>query len=300
MLTLAALIWLVTVMGAEFWTARAPAASHDQAATSSTTVADAQADELLADAITQFDRYSSVSARVRQQVDLFGQRLVGSGVYMQVRGSFGNNLTRFELKMQLQEKVSTMLEVCDGEYLWTTRDLKNGDPIPEINKIDVQRVLRARPAAGQGGAIPRLALGGFSRFLLSLQQGFHFGAVREDHLGELPVYQLHGVWKPAQLVQLLPEQKAAIEAGQGGDLNKLEPHVPDEVFVYLGKEDLFPYRVEFRRNHRPLVSCEVSELQLNLPLDLNLFQFDAGVKEQQAPDTTTQFLTQYGLVERPD
>lgn len=297
MLTLAALIWLVTVMGTQYWTARTTAANHDLAATSGEKNAEVPADELFAQAITQYDRYSSISARVRQQVDLFGQRLVGSGVYLQVRGSFGNNLTRFELKMQLQEKVSTMLEVCDGEYLWATRDLKNGDPVSEFNKVDVQRVLRAKPAAGRGAAIPRLALGGYSRFLLSLQQGFRFAAVENDRLGELPVYRLHGVWKPVQLVQLLPEQKAAIEAGQRADLKKLELHVPDEVFVYLGQEDLFPYRVEFRRGGRPLVSCEVSELKLNLPLDLNQFQFDAGVKEPLAPDTTTQFLAQYGLVE---
>ncbi|MDZ4782602.1 MAG: hypothetical protein SGJ19_20335 [Planctomycetia bacterium] len=297
MLTLAAVFWLATVVGTELWTAKAPAASPEPAGTSNQATTDVKADELLADAVEQFDRYSSVSARVRQQVDLFGQHLVGSGTYMQVRGAFGNNLTRFELKMQLQEKVSTMLEVCDGEFLWATRDLKNGDPVPEISKVDAARVLRAKPAAGQGSAAPRLALGGFSRLLLSLQQGFRFDAVAHDQIGDIAVYKLHGTWKPAQLVALLPAQKAAIEAGQGGDLEKLEPHVPDEVFVYLGAEDLFPYRVEFQRHGNTLLNCEVTELQLNLPLDMNLFHFDAGARELQTPDTTAQFLAQYGLVE---
>ena len=297
MLTLAAVFLAAGVIGTEFWTARAPAANPGTAGTSADKPADLRADELLADAVARYDRYTSVSARIRQQVDLFGQHLVGAGTYTQVRGAFGNNLTRFELKMQLQDKISTLLEVCDGTYLWTTRDLKNGDPVPEISKVDVQRVLKAKPSAGQGGATPRLALGGFSRLLLSLQQGFHFDTVEEDHIGDLAVYRVHGAWKTSQLVALLPAQRAAIEAGQGADLEKLEPHVPDEAFVYLGAEDLFPYRIEFRRNGATLVNCEVTELQLNLPLDIHQFQFDAGAREFQAQDTTAPFLGQFGLVE---
>lgn len=296
MLTLAAVIWLAFVMAGGLWAEKPADRAADGAGEA---IADVRGDEVLAKAIAELDRYATISARVRQQVDLFDQHLVGSGVYLQSKGAFGFNLTRFELKMQLQDEVSRMLEVCDGEFLWTTRDLKNGDPSPLFNKVDVKRVLAARPSAGQGGAIPRLALGGFSRFIQSLRQGFAFHEVTEDFLGDLPVYRLHGVWKPAQLVQFLPEQKAAIEAGQGGDLRKLEPHVPDEVFVYLGQEDLFPYRVEFRRNGEPLVNCEVSELQINVPIDKTQFQFDPGPKKQEVPDTTTQFLMQYGLEERP-
>jgi hypothetical protein len=292
MLTLAAVMWLAFVMADGLW-ADNPVSRAGEA------IPGVTGDEVLAKAIAELDGHTTISARIRQQVHLFDQHLVGSGVYLQAKGAFGHNLTRFELKMQLQDEVSRMLEVCDGQFLWATRELKNGDPVYPLNKVDVKRVLSARPAAGQGGAIPRLALGGFSRFIQSLRQGFEFHETAEDFLGDLPVYRLRGVWRPEQLVQFLPEQKAAIEAGQGGDLRKLEPHVPDEVFVYLGQDDLFPYRIEFRRDGSPLVNCEVSELQLDVAIDPAQFQFDPGPKKQEIPDTTTQFLLQYGLEERP-
>lgn len=297
MLTLASVIWLAFVVGTELLAKKSPETPTPPTSEAGEGARSIAADDVLAKAIAQLDQHSSISARLRQQVNLFGQHLKGSGIYVQKQGAFGHNLTRFELKMQLQDQVSTMLEVCDGEFLWATRELKNGDSVHPMNKVDVQRVLRARPAAGQGGAIPRLALGGFSRFVQSLREGFKFDEIVEDTLGDLPVYRLHGVWRPAQLAQFLPEQKAAIEAGQGGDLKKMEQHVPDEVLVYLGADDLFPYRVEFRRDGDLLVSCEVSELQLNAPLDPTQFQFDPGPKQEEIPDTTTQFLTQSGLVE---
>jgi len=292
MLTLAAGIWLALVVAGGIWGEKPTAGAGE-------VVPGVQGDDVLAKAVEELDRHTTISARIRQTVDLFNQHLVGSGVYLQSKGGYGHNLTRFELQMQLQDDVSRMLEVCDGEYLWATRELKNGDPVHPFNKVDVKRVLSARPAAGQGGAIPRLALGGFSRFIQSLRQGFTFHETTEDFLGNLPVFRLRGVWKPAQLVQFLPEQKADIEAGQGGDLRKLEPHVPDEVFVYLGQDDLFPYRVEFRRDGHPLVNCEVSELQIDVAIDPRQFQFDPGPKKQEVPDTTAQFLAQYGLTEQP-
>ncbi len=117
MLTLATVIWLACVVGTELWADKPTPAGPGKAAAVATAGVETSVDKLLADSIAQLDRYVTISARIRQQVDLFDQHLVGSGVYMRQRAAHGRDLARFEMKMQLQDEVSTLLEVCDGAYL---------------------------------------------------------------------------------------------------------------------------------------------------------------------------------------
>jgi hypothetical protein len=115
------------------------------------------------------------------------------------------------------------------------------------------------------------------------------------------VWSLQGEWDPTRLAEMLPDQKARLEAGQGADLSRLAPQVPERVTIMLGRDDLFPYRIEYARRQpvdkkkpsasgqmKQIVLLELFEVQLNVPVDPRLFVYNPGGLEPT--DQTTTFL----------
>jgi hypothetical protein len=251
---------------------------------------------------------SSVSARVRQRVDLFGKRqYVGSGTYQEQQSDSGR-LFRVELKIKLEDDASTSLEVFDGRYLWTYRKLGS----ETLSQVDVGRVAKTLkeknrlPQPGQIGTWP--GLGGLPRLLRGLNAAFDFSGVEDaaftiaDQVPaqELPVWRLSGSWKPERLAKLLPDSAEDIKQGNPVNLEKLPLHLPAQVVVSLGKDDLFPYQIDYRRpaakqfwnrggsEGRSILMIEFPEVELNVPVEASQFTYKPG---NLAPtDRTAAFL----------
>ena len=96
-----------------------------------------------------------------------------------------------------------------------------------------------------------IGLGGLEETLRNLSAQFRFYQVNDASLGADRRTALVGLWTDALVLQMLPDQKVAIEGGKSPDLSRLAPHVPDHVVLLLGPDDLFPYRIEFRRSTDP-------------------------------------------------
>jgi hypothetical protein len=269
-----------------------------------------QPQALLAAAARELEARDSVSAEIRHEVDLFGKHLVGSGHYWEQRQD-GVNLMRLELKIQLGDQTSSLLEVLtppgpNGQFLWTSRKLSGK---VELSRIDVSRarkaLSKAAGSAGPGDTSIMPGLGGLSKVLRGLYRFFDFPVAQRGQWGRenRPVWRLEGRWKTEQLLRLLPEQKEAIEAGQAPDLSRLPEHLPDHVILLLGEEDLFPYRIEYRRavapgvlesskaDSRALVTMQLFDVVLNVPIDPRLFQYTGDTK---FVDRTGSFLESLG------
>jgi hypothetical protein len=272
-----------------------------------------RAREMLDRAIAAQQNWRSVAARVRTEIHLFDQRLVGSGTYVQ--GSAQERSWRLDLRIQTDHGNSTLLQVCDGKQFWTYREM--GDD-KQLEWVDAPRIFASlakyRPLRGapnaSAGAMPTLGLGvgGLPRLLRSLDDCFEFRAANEGMLERMPVWILQGTWRPAILGDLLPDQKGAIEQGRGADLHKLAAHIPDRVTLYLGRDDLFPYRLEYHRDHpgekeweklaresRPpaTVKLEWFEVRFNVPLARDQFYYNPG--ETEFDDVTGRYLEGLGL-----
>lgn len=260
---------------------------------------------LLRSAVAALDAHQAVSAKLRQQVDLFGHRLVGSGGYLQ-QGRGEGRLLRLELKIQVEDQVSSLQQVCDGRYLWMHQDLLGKNSLGKIDVRRVQRAWRETRGVSTGPPTGLLALGGLPQLLTNLNDGFNFRSVTESKLDGLSVWSLQGEWEKSRLVEMLPAQKARLEAGQPADLSKLAPQVPERVTIMLGRDDLFPYRIEYARR-RPLdlqqpevlgelkqvVLLELFEVQLNVPADPRQFVYNPGGLE--AIDQTAAYLKSLNL-----
>jgi len=256
-------------------------------------------------ALNLVDRSRSVSARIHHEVYLFDKRLIGSGNYWQQRDG-SDLLSRLELKIQLGDRTSSLLQVCDGRFLWTKRNLVGE---PELSRVDIDRVLRrleeAEPdsLATPQGEWP--GLGGLPRLIRALRDAFEFSTPAEPgQWGQArrPVWRLQGHWTAKRLAQLLPEQKEAIEAGKPADLSRLPAHLPDQVVVILGQDDYFPYRIEYRRTltdarptdagphpSRALVVMQLYDVMLNVPIDPKRFLYSPA--DLPWNDETERFLS---------
>jgi hypothetical protein len=261
-----------------------------------------QGDALLRQAADRVEQMGTVSAKVRQRGDLFGHRMVGSGVYLQ--GARGSRLVRFELRMQVGNQESTLQQVCDGEFLWSLRQTGNQSV---LRRVDVRQVIEelnsgaGEGRGGQGGArvaqLPTLDIGGLAQLLRSLDESFDFGAVGETQLAGVPMYLLQGTWKRTAAEHLLPEQQEKIRAGKEVDWNAAPEELPNQVILLLGRDDLFPYHLEYRRSTAPHVAgssgrvlqvLEWFEVRSGIPLDRELFRYQPG--NLPVTDYTAQYL----------
>jgi len=318
-----------------------------------------QAQQILQTAVRTLESRDGVSARIRQQVDLFGKQLVGSGVYLQQRvgsdqsppvqtafplaplagrpggadvrpaeeasplaplagrgtqrvpggeGSWDGLLIRLELRIQVGDQQSSLLQVLSpptpaGHYLWTYRRLPDEERLSRVDLVRAAEALeKAQHAPGLGTEGILSGLGGLPRLLRGLEATFDFNSAEPGTFGRLPVWRLQGRWKPDRLAKILPDQKAVIEAGEPPDLTRLPEHLPDRVVLMLGQDDLFPYRVEYRRgipekaggqnDGRPLVTMELFDVKLDVPIDRARFVYNPG--NTGFSDETESFISSLG------
>jgi len=261
---------------------------------------------LLEHAILRLESRRSVSAKIRHSVDLFGQKPVGSGLYLE-RRSPRELQFRLEIRIQLGDDPSSLLHVCDGRYLWMYRKLGDSE---SLSRIDVARVQRALEESGDMGRMASIGqwpgLGGLPRLLRGLYAAFEFTSVEETRLAaQLPVWKLRGEWRKEKLARLLPEHKDAVKKGKLVNLSQLPEHLPDHVLVFLGRTDEFPYRIEYRRRKarpgkgegisedRSLVVMELFEVDLNAPIHPTRFLYAPG--DLEYADETRRFLEEQGL-----
>lgn len=263
------------------------------------------AEQLLDRAILALDQYPAVFARVRQRTQLFGQQVLGSGLYEQ--GPAASQLTRLELKLVVADQVSSLQQVCDGQFLWTRRELLANTSLSRVELKGVEDAIADLPEvpAGQGRRPLGFGAGGLPRLLRQLQAAFNFEEIQAVRVGELKAWQIEGRWTTAMLGQLLPEQQEKLTAGKAPNLKKLPDQAPDRVLVYLGQSDLFPYRLDFRRQvpnqvhvgrgqdddrDRSLQAWEFYNVRLNGRVNPLSFIYDPG--DEPFEDETERYATE--------
>ena len=261
---------------------------------------------------------NSISARVRYRVDLFGHQLVGEGIYLQQgaaerqQGASEKQLSRLELKTLVGQHVEVLQMVGDGKYLWQYQDsgVPPTDPTakPQVARIDLARVRLAlhHPQAFHGRMLTAdLALAGLERLIEGLGATFHFERIEAGQLDTLPVWIATGTWRSEMLMSVSKDLADQAASGQPLDLKKLPPQMPEEVQLFVGQEDMFPYRIEYRRRPTkqgrgealgemaPMLIVEFYEVRLNEPIGAQNFVYQPGNAE--IADATANFIKSIGV-----
>ena len=267
----------------------APAAKHE-------------AEQLWQRARIALGEHVSVQAKLIQDIDIYGQRLMGSGAYLQ--GPPRYHWVHLDLAIKTEPYDTILQQRCDGDFLWI---LHSADGLSRVEKVDIRRVLAAGRVQRDGTLVPMLGIGGLPKLFDSLDKAFVFVEVRQEKLDGQVVYMLRGEWRPDRLVRWLPEQKEAIEAGRRLDLAKLPQPVPDHVLIYLEGRDLFPRRIDYRRadpsdrlsgrGSKSLVLLRFSDVVFDAPVDRRNFTYEPGLLP--VSDETEQYIRKLGLTPTP-
>ena len=239
---------------------------------------------------------ASVSAKVRHQSHLFGQKLVGSGSYLQRKTERGLQV-HFVLTAKAYERNLQLVQVNDGRYYWTNDNLENR---PKLRRADLAR-LRRDAELMEVPKTPVLYGGGIVTLLASLEQSFVIARPQPVTFQQVPMWALAMRWKPQRLQELFPKSELFDEDGKLR-LQQLPPQFPDRVFLLVGQDDLFPYRVDFRRTEeyprweeqaptKSVATMELFEVRFGAAIDPMKFKY------QPPKDIRPENLTEKYLLE---
>jgi hypothetical protein len=279
-------------------------------------------DQLLLQARTQLERRTSVTARLRHQISLNGRQLAGFGGYWQ-QGRGDDLHMRLELKFFNED--TALLQISNGRFLWADQRLPAGRSISRLDlrkvrsewsttdddfdELESGQAMSALPASE-----PLIRYGGLPTLLASLSDCFAFlppqpmrwtpAPPLEGLPSSLPVFAVVGRWKPEKLVNYLPDNEGEPSAAQGVPPPE---RLPREVLVLIGQADLFPYRIEFRKqlshlepspgsgqippfqlSREPLLLLELSAVTFDSQIAVSQFDFSPG--EAEWDDRTAECL----------
>jgi hypothetical protein len=255
-------------------------------------MAEPRAAELVERATEGLANHASLAAKINLHSDLFGESLIAGGQYLQ--GPRESRRVRLELKVRLGDQVCSLQQVSDGAALWVVQSSLS---FSRLSRVDVPRALTLLQQAGHAPGVGMLALGGLPVLLDRLKQSFQFTHVRSEKLGPTPVLVALGTWNPAGLASFMPNQRAAIEAGKPADLAQLPTYVPNQVEVYVGRDDLFPYQIDYVRATSPgshgdddhvLARIKFVDVHFDVPIDPAQFVYYPG--ETVPVDDTQAFV----------
>lgn len=269
---------------------------------------DADGQRLLRQAKEVLGRHFAVSAHITQSVRLFGQEVIGSGSYFEQRSNQGLQY-RLELNVQtkVDEQPSSLLEVCDGRFLWNYRKLQGNESLGRVDLAYLQQKIEQGGAAARFRAINNWpGLGGLPGLLHSFDQAFSFAPPESVQLQpQFPAWKLEGRWRPEVLAKALVDEHDNAEQQGGVPLERLPEQLPNCVILFLGKDDLFPYSIVFYRlagltttvkakpNDRPAVRINLSKVRFNEPIHASQFAYKPG--DLEFTDQTERLVKQLGL-----
>ncbi len=286
------------LFGEQTGSTKATAAETDKAAASQKTAADAakervaeaplkespEARAVWEQARQRLRSYQSIKAKLVETVALGQRRFTVSGAYQQGHGA--DLKLRLEFQVRVGKTDASLLEVCDGQVLWTRHQI--GAETPRISRRDVRQILQAAAESGMSEdlLIVELGFGGLPGLFASIEKSMLFVKQSEETYNGHKLVVIEGGWKPETL-----------KAWQGNNPNSpLPDYMPSRVRLYFDSNTLFPRRILYlgrtpEQSLRPMVSLDFTEVQTNIPLAADLFKFKQpdGVFPE---DLTDQFLEQ--------
>jgi hypothetical protein len=235
----------------------------------------------------QLLKASSVSASIVETVNLFDHTYKAEGKYLQRTAAQPDEWNmRLELRIKIGEAAGSLLEVCDGEVLWTRTEIDFGKKRERREKKETnltrRNVVEIMSAARKLGdpkresiLIASFGLGGVPALLSAIEQDMKFNLeMKEETLRDRPVNVISGTWSESMTAKLRGP------AGQGGAPSLLPAFVPDSVRLYVDRETGFPHRIHYlkklpgRKVSRPLLTLDFLDVALNEPIDSREFDYE--------------------------
>ena len=268
------------------------------------------------------DDGSAFESNVSVQAAFFGQKVLGSGTYVQAGQGAGKARTTLAFQIPssaqvtqtsnataLQQKVTNL---CDGRFVYRLHeDLIEGEQTLEF--YDLQKIknsksdLKQAPLAQRPGiplAPGELMASGMAGLLQHLADEFRFAIVAEE-TGVQRSRVLRGTWTPSRIRSLMEGYLGAEQPPAELEWSQLPPTLPHAVelsLVRTSEWELFPARLTFyqfqtideRTMAHPVVAIEFHNPKTIGSVSDDRFVFHS--ENLEATDLTQQYLSKL----RPD
>lgn len=239
--------------------------------------------ELIARARKKLTEYQSIKADLSERISFQDHSFTAKGSYLQGK----RNQIRMEMTVELGSNRGALLEICDGNILYTRHDIIDRT---EVTRRDVQKILQAVEKSGgrfsEASVISDLGLGGISGILAGIAADMIFSKPVEETLDDEPVYIVDGEWNDTFRDRFRTDPKLTPKEVQ------LPPFVPDRIRIVLQKETLFPKRITYLKRNpggkitSPMLSLEFSKIVFNGKVSNEQFQY---VPDQNTPVDVTEY-----------
>lgn len=253
--------------------------------------------DILLSAADKLKGYASVRANITEKVTIQTHSFIAKGSYLQ-----GQNLQlRMEFTVELGGAKGSLLEVCDGQVLWTRHDLGEKDQ-SQITRRDVRQILQAAEQAGQRLKTPDeqatlqtsivadLGIGGLPALLAAFAKDYDFTKATQGKIDDQDIVTIEGSWN-AKYREMWQGSKSKDKAPP-----QLPVYVPDLVRMSFDKQTEFPRRIEFLKQlpgqsvPSPLMTVDFTKVVFNGKVSRDDFVFIAP--ERPAPVDITQMYLQ--------
>lgn len=242
----------------------------------------------------------SMSAEIIERADFDGRRFEARGTYL--AGAFPK--LRLELTVELEGLRGHLLEVCDGQVLWSIREISDPtiekatetDPASladvtetsdrQIIRRDVDRILAALRRSSvnpQQLLDAEIGLGGLPALLAGLESAFELAV--QDRPSQPDQMVLAGPWRDGVLEKLQIDRKRSRRS------------LPDMVEVTLDRRTRLPVRVTYLQARdgapRKLMQIELRQIRTAVAIGPERFQYTPP-SDITVQDATSQTLRAIG------
>jgi len=229
--------------------------------------------------------YRSVQAELVETVDLGLRRFRMKGSYLQ-----GTDLKlRLEYDLLVGNTEAHLIEVCDGQILWTHQTIGDEE---RVTRRNVRQILTAASSAGkspQNLLTAELGLGGLPGLLAGIQKSLQLEKQWEQDVNEQTFVVIEGGWKKSFRSKFL---------GQDAEADQLlPPFVPDQVRIYFEQESLFPRRILYLKRfedgtRRPMVTLDFVDVRWDVELAEDAFNYTPPEKVARQ-DVTQAYINRF-------
>lgn len=217
------------------------------------------------------------------------QRLTFSDRTLEAKGKIlrGEKLRlRLEFEIQTGGTVGKLLQVSNGDKLWTERRIN------DVTRLTVQDVREILDKAGvktsevhpKNLIVAEMGLGGITSLLASLERTMNFGKPEKVVVDGEELYRVDGEWNENFTAQM----KGNPQLARG-----LPEYVPDGARVYFDNDD-FPRRIQYLKKQpnidamRPLVTLDFMDVEWLTDADVNPKEFEYSPPERVYPEDVTK------------
>ncbi len=220
-------------------------------------------------------QHHSVRANVIETVEIGNHGFTATGRYLQR----GETKIRLEFDLQIGQTSGALMEVCDGEILYTRHIIGEEIQLTRRNVREILEAARASQTATADLFIAEMGLGGLPGMLAALEQAMTFDVLKDDTLDDKSVWMVQGTWNQQYRDRWLqgPGQPPGSDGQPGA--RELPSLIPDLVRIFLDRKTGFPLKIEYRkkvpgRNHtRAMLTLAFREIELNGAIDDSEFTF---------------------------